>query len=220
MLVAISLRQEKNKHGNHVDVLESAYTSFFNKLEVTLIPIPNDTENVKNFLESLPIEGIIIAGGNDIDPTSFGGEMQEGLSLAPIRDLVEKELLQFAIKKKLPVLGICRGMQFINTFFGGKVIDLRKDHTHQPGKSHPIAITAKQDLFGNHSSVNSFHNWGITQTELAEPLEVFAKHEEIIEGIYHPTLPIIGVQWHPERDSQNEELNKKIIELFKGTHKI
>ncbi len=214
MFVAISLRQEKNKHGNSVDVLESAYTTFFNNMGITLIPIPNDTQNVKKLLESIPIKGIILSGGNDINPTSFGEEVQEGLSLSLRRDLVETELLNIAIEKKLPVLGICRGMQFINTFFGGKVTDLRKRYSHLPSKNHQITITAKQDLFGTESSVNSYHNWGITQTELAEPLKIFAKNGEIIEGIYHPTLPIIGIQWHPERTSPDEELNKKIIKFI------
>ena len=77
MFVAISLRQEKNKHGNSVDVLESAYTTFFNNMGITLIPIPNDTQNVKKLLESIPIKGIILSGGNDINPTSFGEEVQE-----------------------------------------------------------------------------------------------------------------------------------------------
>jgi len=198
MWVIISQRQDKNKYGELIDSLESDYMRYLGKFNINIISIPNFPSKVLDYFQ-LPISGIILSGGNDI------GE-------SPDRDETEKKLLEIAIEKKLPVLGICRGMQFINVFFKGKLTDV-ENHVKQ---NHRVDIIENKDFLGESMEVNSYHNYAVTSSVLSPELKAFAKisNSDVIEGIYHPFLPIAGIQWHPERESPDEEANQKIIECF------
>ena len=203
MLVAISQRQEKNKHGEDIDVMEHSLISYFEKFGIELVVISNKTKNIQNYLEK--VEGIILSGGNDIDPLTFGGERKENLSLAPLRDEVEKKMLQFAIEKKIPVLGICRGMQFINVFFGGKIVR----------ESHPVRVNHEIIMEDENTIVNSFHEDAIHEDILSPSLNAFAiANDGVIEAFFHPEYPIVGIQWHPERESPDQEFNSRLIKSF------
>ena len=214
MWVAISQRSDKNKHGDRIDSLENSYVNYLEQFGMKLVVIPNITGRVREYFENIPISGVVLSGGNDIDPVSFGDKPNNELSLAPARDKVEKELLDIAVEKKLPVLGICRGMQFINIYFGGKLIDIRKDYTHPPRTNHLVTIQ-EADSLGKEFMVNSYHNFGITMNILSSSLKPFALSPEgMVEGFYHSSLPIAGIVWHPERTSPDEEANKKLITDF------
>ena len=111
-------------------------------------------------------------------------------------------------------------MQFINVFFKGGII---QDIKAKTGISH-IGINHSVRIIGDRASeffnkkefmVNSYHKQGIDKNSLSAELKPFAISEDgIIEGVYHPRHAIAGVQWHPERKSQNEEFNKSIINAF------
>lgn len=220
MIVAISQRNDKNKHGDYVDSLENNYITYFEKLGIKLLPIPNSATDIRHYFEEFPISGIILSGGNDVDPEIYGEKNLEGYSVSKNRDFTEKRMLELAIEKKLPVLGICRGMQFINVFFDGKLINIKektKTNDEHVTASHKISITEPEamKMLGKTINVNSYHNQGLRIDELSSKLKVFAQTSKgIIEGIYHPSLPIVGIQWHPERKSPEEEFNKKIIQTF------
>ena len=188
------------------DCLEQTYVEYLSKFGFNLVPVPNSPENLGFYL-NLPVERIILTGGGDI-----------GDEISRKRDETEKALLDFAIKNKIPVLGICRGMQFINHYFGGKLIKIKdvSDENHV-AENHRVNIIEDNvtDLIGNYIEVNSFHNFGIEQNGLASKLLPFAKSNGgFIEGLYHPQLAIAGIVWHPERDSPNKEANEKIITAF------
>ena len=83
--------------------------------------------------------------------------------------------------------------------------------------NHQIKLIEKDtiDLFGKESEVNSYHNQGITSSNLSKELNVFATSEDgIIEAVYHKTLPIAAMQWHPERKSPDTLINEKIVKAF------
>ena len=77
MLCAISLRQEKNKHGEDIDVLEQRYIHYFEKFGLKLLLIPNG-HDVDYYFEKFPIERVVLSGGNDVDPQMYGGKREEG----------------------------------------------------------------------------------------------------------------------------------------------
>ena len=217
MLAAISQRNDKN--GDLVDSLENNYVNYLEKFGIKLIIIPNTLIDIDSYLEGLPIQAVILTGGNTPHPDLYGGKIREG-SFSKQRDATEKRLLEIAVDKKLPVLGICRGMQFINLFFGGKILDIMeemKEVIEHAAVTHPIEIIGNQvvNLLGNKIEVNSYHNYAITNEVLGSGLKSFAQTSDgVIEGLYHPSLPIAGIEWHPERKSPDEGANEKIVKAF------
>ncbi len=127
------------------------------------------------------------------------------------RDETEKKLLVYALEKKIPVIGVCRGMQLINNYFGGKIST--DGSTIHLAKKHDIEITDENfsSLFKSSSfHVNTYHK-NLIQTEgMGNGLKSFAifNKDGSVEGFFHEKLSIIGVMWHPERDP---DINSKAI---------
>lgn len=148
-------------------------------------------------------DGVILCGGNDVHPRFYGEEVAGSVDMDEARDEAELAVLKLAVEKALPVLGICRGHQLINTFFGGTLIqDLGTDIRHTD-KTIFHEVTAEKDsiaasLYGEHFNVNTFHHQAIKAT--GKHLRVTQTAPDgVIEGVEHEMLPILGVQWHPER---------------------
>ncbi len=155
------------------------------------------------FLEEWELNAIIITGGNDIGTT-------------PSRDNTEKAILDHAMTKRLPILGICRGIQFLQHYFKGKLtrcnanIHVNNRHMVQILQGSPFSIPSQATL-----SVNSFHDWGIKEDQLASELTPFAVSEDgFIEGVFSMNLPLLGLQWHPERDEDINGFDKLLIKEF------
>ncbi|MCL4415418.1 MAG: gamma-glutamyl-gamma-aminobutyrate hydrolase family protein [Actinobacteria bacterium] len=222
MNIAISQRIIVNKNGDQVDSLEQSYIRYYQSFGVTVIPIPNILKNIPNYFRNLKIERIIFSGGGDVDPKLFGGKLNKKGSYSPQRDQNEIQILNFAKTNQIPVLGICRGTQFLNVSFGGKLIqDLKKDFPNSQNHvatNHQIKLIDPiiQKAFTEEKfHVNSYHNCGLGSKELSSELNAFAKSDDdLIEGIYHPNLPIAGIMWHPERKSPNESFNLTIVTAF------
>lgn len=141
------------------------------------IPLPNRLAAVRKLLEELPPDGIILTGGNDL--AAYGGD-------APERDEVEAWLIEEAMKRQIPLLGVCRGTQMLLHRFG---TPLHRVEGHVRVE-HPLT---------NGDNVNSFHGWGAR--ECAPPLEVLARSADgVAELVRHRDCPWMqGMMWHPER---------------------
>lgn len=169
---------------------------------------PNPEEIVKL------CDGFLITGGYDIDPKYFN-ETNEGLSknCSPALDILDKLIVEHARDTKKPLLGICRGHQAINTFLGGSLHqDIGTDH--EKIKTDHFAKTTKNRLlnFDEEININSYHHQAINK--VAPGLEVIATHADgTIEAVVHESLPIIGVQWHPEMLPESKE-TKIIFDVF------
>lgn len=219
MIIAISQRNTKTEKGANRDTLENDYVRYYEKFGITLLPIPNVCKDLEKYFNEIPIKAIILSGGNDVNPALYAGK-QENEDFSEDRDETEKKLIEIAIKRKIPLIGICRGMQFINVFFKGSIVKNIKSKTgiNHVDTTHKVKITddKAKDFLGKETlSVNSYHKQGIDKNSLSSELKSFAITEEgFIEGIYHPEYPLAGIQWHPERESPDEGSNKKIIDAF------
>tara|TARA_B110000438_G_scaffold88857_1_gene88336 strand:+ start:5288 stop:5920 length:633 start_codon:yes stop_codon:yes gene_type:complete len=204
--VGISLRVVLiDKFNEKRDAISQDWTKFLEKFNAYPILIPNTLSNVEDFFSKIQIDILILSGGDNI------GEYQE-------RDETERKLIDFAIKKKIPILGVCRGMQILNDYFGGATI-VTNNQQHIC-KSHTVDLINPKfsQIFGNDSlNVNSFHNNIITHEILGENLKPFAlcTNDNTIEGFFHKSSSIIGVMWHPERDS-NVELELMLMNTLKN----
>src|SRR5690554_6337180 len=150
-------------------------------------------------------DAFLITGGTDVDPVHFN-ETNDGLSknIDSRLDLIDQEMVSYAVKSKKPLLGICRGLQTINVFLGGSLYqdigNLNPEH-NSVKENHKVLVT-KHPLFDWKSPimVNSYHHQAIK--DVAPNLEVIGRHEDgTVEMVIHKLLPIFAVQWHPEIDN-------------------
>jgi N5-(cytidine 5'-diphosphoramidyl)-L-glutamine hydrolase len=179
------------------DCIDKRLNKWIIRLGFTPLLVPN--LKTKNFFFekcNLNISGIIISGGNNINKKST-------------RYLVEKKLLKYSIKKKLPVLGICHGMQMMSHYEGGSLIKI-KNHVR---KIHTlINKTKKYDL---PRKVNSYHDYTIKK--LSRNFNVISTcNKGSIEAISHLKYKWLGWMWHPERD---KIFNIKLIKISKNFFK-
>jgi len=179
-----------------------------------LIPIVNQPQDIKYYLEL--IDGLLLSGGQDISPEFYNEKPIEELGeVDPDRDSWELNLFKEAYKKKLPVLGICRGMQLINVALGGSLYqdiysqhDNSLLHTSINGEScayHKVLIEAGSQLEEilcclDSLYVNSYHHQALKTP--GQKLKIVARSDEgIIEAIEAENSDqhfLVGVQWHPE----------------------
>lgn len=161
------------------------------------------------------LDGLIFTGGGDVHPERYGSAMHPKVSYVDEdRDRVEIQLLQQAVAKRLPFLGICRGLQVINVALGGSLYEDILDqhpgaqkHDYFPGYprnylAHLVQIEAgsqmAQILGMDSIQVNSLHHQGIRR--LATGLKATAiAPDGVIEAVEKDDYPFgLAVQWHPE----------------------
>lgn len=170
-------------------------------------------------------DGIIFAGGADVDPTFFNEEPHQRLGATyRKRDLFEIELVKEAVNAHKAIMGICRGMQLINIALGGSVYqDLSEDpretlkHSQNaPGNlpSHHVNVAEDSRIFklvGKRPYVNSRHHQGLHR--IAAGLRVTATADdqvpEAVESVANDR--ILAVQWHPENMFKHYDYSQKLF---------
>jgi putative glutamine amidotransferase len=166
------------------------------------------------------VDGLILAGGNDVDPASYGAEPHpETMGTTPERDEFEIALARRAVELDMPLLGVCRGMQVLNIAFGGTLIQHlpdtvgHEDHRRVPGNfdhaDHDVrlvpdslAAAAAGELL---HTTKSHHHQGLD--ELGSGLIVTGTSvlDDLPEALELPDNRfVLGVQWHPEADERSQ----------------
>lgn len=160
------------------DSLDQAWAEFLAVCGLLPVPAPNH----RMALELMTLAnagGLLMTGGNDL--AAYGGS-------APERDAVEESLVAAALERGLPVLGVCRGLQFLLHRFGAEL---------EPVDGHVATEHTIQTREGSRI-VNSFHRWGTRAG--AGPLQVTARAADgVVEAVAAPELRLAGMMWHPER---------------------
>jgi putative glutamine amidotransferase len=209
------------------------FTSADLGIDLELLELSFEKNNVEDIASC---DGFVLTGGIDVEPSIFGGAQEyphRPESFLPERDAFEKLIYEQAKREKAPLLGICRGMQYINILEGGKVYDdigenanavhkkAAEDKVHQVSVvEDSLLCTVTGQLQG---SVNSAHHQAVHPDHLGASLMVSAYSEAgdgIIEGLEYKDKSdagfMIGVQWHPERmkEKENNPFSQKIKEQF------
>ena len=192
-----------------------------------MLPLTADREELKDAYSLC--DGLLLTGGHDVSPSVYGKEAFGKCGIpCEDRDRMESILLEMALKDDKPVLGICRGIQFMNAYLGG---DLYQDlPTEYPCKvehhmappydvpAHKVCITENtllsKILDKEMIEVNSYHHQAVKNP--AERVEVMAVSEDgLVEAISVKGQKFaVGVQWHPEFSYQVNEDSMKLVQEF------
>lgn len=192
-----------------------------------IFPFSADEAELKQVAQMC--DGFLFTGGHDVSPEVYHKEPLEGLvSCCKKRDAMEEIVLRDAVQSGKPVLGICRGIQFINAALGGTLYqDIPTQHPsavehhqqppyHMP--SHEVAVVKGSPLYKylktENLPVNSCHHQAIK--ELAPGLEVMAVAPDgLVEAVHMPGHRFLwSVQWHPEFSYQTEISSRRIFSAF------
>lgn len=189
-VIAVTLRVDNvSTYREKRDSLDQRWFDFFTRISVVPLLIPNSLIAAKTLLSAYKVDGFLFTGGNSL--VKYGGD-------APERDETENFLMNFALEKNIPLLGVCRGMQFIQDYFG---IPLRQISNH--------VVSEQKIIFnGKENIVNSYHNWG-TYNSISELMVLGTSSDGVIKAIKHIDRKILGIMWHPERINpfRTEDIN-------------
>jgi len=150
-------------------------------------------------------DGLLLCGGPDVHPRYYGEDINGTKTIDEARDIYELSLIDKFVQAKKPILGICRGHQILNIYFGGSLIqDLSTGMLHTAENDIVHVILSESDstiasLFGNRFSVNSAHHQAIKRPGIGLRITHYSEEDHAAEAMEHESLPIFSVQWHPER---------------------
>lgn len=191
-----------------------------------VLPITLDKKIIEQQIAA--IDALVLTGGSDLDPMLYGEEPIPALGVVyPDRDEYDMALIKAAVESGKPILGICRGLQGLNIFFGGT---LYQDIPSTYGKSYLKHNQERDGKYGIHSIhikdgsilkgvigsdsivVNSRHHQAINRLAIGFKVSAYAP-DGIIEVIESVDKPIIAVQFHPEEMASKG--NEQMLNIFK-----
>jgi putative glutamine amidotransferase len=175
------------------------------------------------------MDGLLLSGGADLDPSRYGQPIAGSHDIEPDRDELEALAWQAAESRQVPVLGICRGLQAINVFSGGTILQDVAGHAGAgygtgPPATHPLRLvpgTRLAGLLGSQDTleVNAYHHQGIRKGDLAPALRPAAWADSsagpLVEGLEGTGERfVVGIQCHPERTESTPAAFEELFAAF------
>ena len=174
------------------DCLDQRFGPLLQQLSLVPVPLLNSVREVPAYVEALGLDGVILSGGNDV------GAFPGAESVSAERDRFETELIQLCREQRLPLLGICRGLQLLCQLHGAEAFRVPG---HVATRHIVIPQGEGRGLWPDPMRVNSFHGYGVGKLPQDCPLQVWASDEEGgIEAVANPSALQFAVMWHPERE--------------------
>ena len=200
ILIGLTQRVDTSPFGERRDALDQAWTRFIHALGAEPIPLPNlsaikgiEISAIAKWLEVYPVDAVVLTGGNTPLFRGYSGPVSD---IAHERDSLESFLLRQLPNQGIPVVGVCRGLQMINIFYGGT---LAKVSEHIACR-HRLCRTSDSPLLP--LETNSYHNYAVMHKDLAPCLKALSWSDDgVIEALRHKTKPVAAVMWHPERET-------------------
>jgi gamma-glutamyl-gamma-aminobutyrate hydrolase PuuD len=229
VLVVTRRTVRKNKYIDYVGEYHLALMVRLKTLPVMVPVVEGARACLPGYMADM--RGLLLVEGEDIEPKHFKATRENYRHLEkthPLKDEIEIELIRYALRKNLPILGICRGSQLLNVVCGGTLYgDVQKekkahlkhiDFARYDSYRHPIAIVAGSPLEKWYKRrtlrVNSYHHQGIRDLAPRFRPMAYAK-DGLIEGYYDPKENfVVGLQFHPERMLEEPAGNWRIWKAF------
>ena len=211
------------------DLLPTSYMKAIQRAGAVALMIPPDPALIEEPEQVLDrIDGLILAGGHDVDPAAYGAKAHPATNgTVPQRDQVEISLVLSAVKRDMPVLGICRGMQVLNVALGGTLDQHLPDtvghgeHRRVPGSfvgsDHDVEL-----VVGSAASLAAGEETHNTKSHHHQAVDVIGDGlvvtgtsviDDIPEAIELPDRRfVLGVQWHPEADERSRVIGALVQE--------
>ena len=151
------------------------------------------------------LDGLLLPGGGDIEPSLYGAENLGSANIERELDEAQLAMTDAFLRAGKPVLAICKGLQIVNVYFGGGIIQhLATTPLHRgegADAAHPCLSLPGSELkrlYGQRYMVNSLHHQAVGRLGLGLSARSFSP-DGAVEALEHESLPILAVQWHPER---------------------
>ncbi|MEP6807450.1 MAG: gamma-glutamyl-gamma-aminobutyrate hydrolase family protein [Chloroflexota bacterium] len=230
-IVATLANPEASAGPQAADLKNRRYLEALQRAGAIAVPLDEQDSPARRAEAFASMDGLLLAGGGDIDPARYGELPSGARSVEPGRDALEEEAYRAALAAGVPVLGVCRGLQAINVFAGGSLLQHLDGHESEPYPSpavtrHRLAVSPDSRLAtilagSSDLEVNSYHHQAITSDRVAPGLRIAAVADhanagDLVEAIESadPERWLVGVQCHPERTESSPPAFERLWQAF------
>ena len=210
----VGITVQNINHPNYTELghyLNVRWQAFAYEVGFTLIPMTSIALTEKMVSEKY-IKAVILSGGGELSK-EFSSEKLKNIPFNNInlqREEIERILIKFALNTNTPLIGVCRGMQALGMFFGGKLshVDKHVNTRHSLDYDCPV-ISSKI-----YRDVNSYHDFCLERFDVPKCFQVNAEYLNSVEQMIHEDKKMLGIMWHPEREDKFSKLDIQLFRKF------
>lgn len=200
--VALTQRTVTEPIGEVRDCLDQRWASLLESWAMLPLPLPTALSSPDRYLAELAPAVVLLTGGDDL------AVVADAQHKTPGRDALEGEVVEWCGARRVPVIGICRGMQLLAHLSGTPLVRV-EGHV---ARRHPVIVRDGPGMTDGAHEVNSYHCYGISRSQLAPILRPFAWDADgHVEAFANRCLPQFGVMWHPEREADSAAWPARVL---------